>query len=153
MAKKKTVGAISSELLVKADNNHTVIDQTNEQLSEWEASLFETIEKTKKAWPNKDFFVVVITKQERLMPNVFRNYFFTRFSCPTPDYDQTLYKYNFRDDIVDFVWVIPSRDTCMHLKENALLVVPEERGLLEYVLLFADGSLAKLCNKLNGEAV
>lgn len=151
MTKKKTVGAISSELLAKAEDTHTVVEQTNEQLSEWEASLFECIEKSKKVWINKDFFIVVITKREPLMPNVFRNYFFGRLSCPTPDYDQTVYKYESKTDIVHFVWVIPCRDACIHLKENALQVVPEERGLLEYVLLFADGSLMKLCNKLNGD--
>lgn len=153
MAKKKTIGAISSELLVKADDTHTVVDQMREQLSEWDASLFETIESAKNVWPNKDFFIVVITKQERLMPNVFRNYFFTRLSCPTPDYDQTVYKYNSRGDIIDFVWVIPCRDACIHLRENALIVTPEERGLLDFVLRFADGTLMNLCNKLNGEPV
>ena len=79
------------------------------------------------------------------------NYFYARLSCPTPDYDQTLYKYSHKQESLTFLWVIPSRDTCQLLKDNALQVVPEERELLGFVLNFADGSLFKLAKKLNGE--
>jgi len=148
---KKTVGAISSELLLDADDQHSVVEQMEEQLSEWDVEVFNCVEAHKKVWPNKDFYIIVITKAERLMPNVFRNYFLARLSCPTPDYDQVVYKYDKASDIVNFVWVIPSRDACIYLKEHALEVAEEERDLLEYVLKFSDGTLWKVCKQLNGE--
>ena len=36
-------------------------------------------------------------------------------------------------------------------KQNALQVVDEEKELLRFVLQFDDGTLLKLCKKLNGE--
>jgi hypothetical protein len=86
------------------------------------------------------------------MQNVLRHYYYYRLSCPTPDYDQTVYKFTRATEIIEFIWVIPSRETCFTLKENASQVVPAEYGLLEFVLKFADGTLFKLAKSLNGEA-
>ena len=120
MNEKKTVGKISTELIekdVKVD--HSPIDQMRESLTDYDANIYECIERGKKDY-NKDFYIVVITKKERLMPNVLRNYFITRFSCPTPQFDQTVYKYNYKDQIIEFLWVIPAKDICEALLNNSL---------------------------------
>ena len=149
--KKKTIGKIATELAQKAyDDTHTAHDQMEESLSDWDKNIFECVERSKKDFPG-DFYLVVITKKERLLTNVIRNYFMTRISCPTPDYDQTLYRYNKADESLDFLWVIPSKDACLMLKDNAMLVMPEERQLLQFVLDFADGSLFEMAKRLNGE--
>ncbi len=147
---KPTVGQVSLDLSQKQPDTTSPIEQTQEQLSEYEQNVWECVERCKKDFP-ADFYVVVITKNEKLMPNVFRNYFYGRLSCPTPDYDQTVYKYKKKDDSLTFAWVIPSQDACHYLKDNALQVAPEERGLLQFVLAFADGTLFKLAKELNGE--
>jgi len=85
------------------------------------------------------------------MPNVIRNYFYGRRSCPTPNYDQVVYKYHFKDDNLEFLWVIPSREICKHMMAHAIEIDPSEWQLLTYVQKFADGSLFKLAKKLNGE--
>src|SRR3990167_4938546 len=90
-------------------------------------------------------------KKEPLMPNVIRNYFYGRLSCPTPDYDQTVYFYDQESDIIEFLWVIPSKDACLYLKENALLVDPAESQLLRFVLDFADGTLFAIAKTRNRE--
>ena len=150
--KKQTVGKLATDLAQKsADNTHTAHDQMEESLTDWDRNIFECIDRSKKEYSG-DFYLVVITKKERLLTNVIRNYFMTRVSCPTPDYDQTVYKYNKKDEILDFLWVIPSKDACIMLKENAMLVMPEERQLLQFVLDFADGSLYEMAKKLNGES-
>jgi hypothetical protein len=149
---KKTIGKIATELAQKShDNTHTAHDQMEESLSDWDKNIFECVERSKKDFSG-DFYLVVVTKKERLLTNVIRNYFMTRISCPTPDYDQTLYKYNSADESLAFLWVIPSKDACLMLKENAMLVMPEERQLLQFVLDFADGSLFEMAKKLNGES-
>ena len=149
--KKKTMGSVSSELAVKqVDDTHTAHDQMEESLTDWDRNIFECIERSKKEYSG-DFYLVVITKKERLLTNVIRNYFMTRVSCPTPDYDQTVYKYNKKYEILDFLWVIPSKDACLMLRENAMYVMPEERQLLQFVLDFADGSLFEVAKRLNGE--
>ena len=117
---------------------------------DYEKNIFECVTTHKKVFFT-DFYIVVLTKKERLMKNVIRNYFLARHSCPTPDYGQTVYRYNRKKDIINFMWVIPSKDSCYLLKDNALEVVPEERELLKYVLDFADGTLMKWAKKLNNE--
>lgn len=147
---RDTVGKVSSDLLQKEPDTRDPIELMRECLTDYEKNLIECIDRYKKVSPF-DFYVVVLAKKERLMPNVIRNYFYPRITCPTPDYDQTVYKYYHKDDCIEFIWVIPSRDTCILLKENALQVAPNERELLRYILDFSDGSLFALAKKLNGE--
>lgn len=153
MEKRDTIGRISAELLEKEILNpsqHTVVEQMQEQLCDYDKNIYECVEAAKKT-KTDDFYIVVLTKKERLMQNVIRNYFFSRNSCPTPDYDQAVYKYKKDIDAIDFLWVIPSKDTCELLRDNALQVHESERELLNFVLSFYDNSLLKLCKTLNGE--
>lgn len=149
--KRETIGKISTELQLKASGNtHSAEDQMRENLTEYDSNIYECVQRSRKEFMG-DFFVVVLTKKERLMPNVIRNYFYSRLSCPTPDYDQTVYRYLKGEDMIEFMWVIPSKDTCEYLKQNALMIDPSEHELLNFVLSFYDGSLLKLCKSLNNE--
>jgi len=148
---KETVGKLASQLLAKGPVSKDPIEIERTLHVEYEKNVLECVDRGKKDFP-EDFFVVVLTKKEPLMPNVLRHYFFNRLSCPTPDYDQTVYHFHRANDILEFIWVIPCRHTCFSLKENVAQVAPAEYGLLEFVLKFADGTLWKLCKQLNGEA-
>lgn len=148
--KRDTIGKLSSELLKQESPTSSPIELEREMHTEYDKNLMECVDGAKKQY-HQQFYVVVITKRERLMPNVFRNYFFARESCPTPDWDQAVYRYIKSADTIEFLWVIPSKQTCEYLKENALHVSPEEKGLLRFVLDFADGTLLRFCKKLNGE--
>lgn len=147
---RQKVGKYSADLLQKQPETKSPIEQMYENLTDYDKHIFTCIDDGKKRFDG-DFFLVVLTKKEPLMPNVLRNYFIARISCPTPDYDQTVYKYTKADEIVDFLWVIPSKDTCFLLKKHALEVPESERELLNFVLRFSDGDLYRLCKKLNGE--
>ena len=98
-----------------------------------------------------DFFIAALLKKEKLLDNVLRNYFVPTLSCPTPHYDQTVYRYNDAKGDIEFLWVVPDEETCMIFKDNKNIVVPDERGLLYNILSFYDGTLFKLAKKLNGE--
>lgn len=148
---RDTVGKLSSELLKQQKEEISPIEQARIQLEEYETNLLQVAQQGKDTLPSKDFFLVVLTKKEKLMPNVLRNYFFFRNSCPTPDYDQTVYQYLKNSDAIEFLWTIPSKDTCHLLIDNKLQVAPEEFELLNFVLQFEDGTLYKLAKKLNGE--
>lgn len=147
---RETVGKIAVDLMAKEPETKDPIEQMREQLSEYEKNFYECLAAHKSVFPG-DFYIVVLTKKEPLMQNVLRNYFMARQSCPTPDYDQAVYRYIRADERIDFLWIIPSRDTCKLFKKNALQIHPTERELLNFVLAFADGSLFKLCKELNGE--
>lgn len=147
---KETVGKKSLELAQKEPESRDPVEIQRSMLRDFLKHLEETINEGARIYPG-DFFVLIITKRERLMQNVFRNYFFHRSSCPTPDYDQTVYRYIKKDNAVEYLWTIPDRETALMLKENALSVVESEKQLLYFVLAFADGDLFKLAKKLNGE--
>lgn len=148
---KKTVGSLSSELIQKTPESTDPIELERAMQEDYMSNLLATTSEFAKNNPHRNFYVVVITKNEKLMPNVFRNYFYARFSCPTPDYDQSVYAYDCKKEDLYYLWTIPTREVCHHLKNNSLEVVPEERGLLQFVLEFADGTLFNVAKTLNGE--
>lgn len=147
---KRTVGAIAYDLLQKVPESRDPIEIEREMQRDYLKNLVECVTEYKKSWPD-DFYIVVLTKQERLMHNIFRNYFFGRKSCPTPNYDQSVFKFNAKRDDIEYIWSIPSQDACHHLKENALIVDNAEKELLKFVILFADGTLFKIAKMRNNE--
>jgi hypothetical protein len=136
--------------LAKDEHPVCVIDQQREMQKDYEKNFIECLERGKKAIDG-DFYLVVETKKERLLVNVLRNYFFYRHSCPTPTYDTAVYKYHRSSDTIEFLWTVPSRDTCELLRDNALEVAPEERDLLHFVLDFYQGTLLARAKKMNNE--
>jgi hypothetical protein len=150
---RDTVGKLSAELLQQdVHGDHSVGEQMHEQLGDYEKNILDCIDRGKTDFPG-DFYIVVITKREKLMPNVLRHYFFPRISCPTPDYDQVLYKYYHSDDRIELVWVVPDKYACADLKANAINLDPQLTDLLQFVLDFSDGTLDKKARALNGEII
>lgn len=150
---RETVGKISSDLIINTvDNTHSAHDQALEQLADYEDNIQKAIQSGKQQY-GSSFYVVVLTKKERLMQNVIRNYFLTRKTCPTPEWDQTVYFYNNDSGTIEFLWVIPAKDTCEYIKENALTIEKEEHALRDFVLAYYDGSLLRLSKSRNKEAV
>lgn len=150
---ERTVGKEAYDLLIKNEKvDHTVVEQMREQLSDYEKYFWECFDEGKKVHsPNKPFYIVVLTKKERLMENVLRNYFFHRSSCPTPDYDQSVYVIDPQTELLELLWVLPAKDVCEFMRNNALKIDPSERQLLMYVLGLYDDSLVKKAKQLNGE--
>jgi len=148
--KRKTLGELSTELAKKDFGQISVRDQSSAMLTDYEKNMFESVEEGKKKFIGS-FFIVVITKKERILQNVIRNYFVARVSCPTPDYDQIVYKYNNVEDKIEFIWVVPSKHTCLLYLKNAKIIDPKEYALLMSIVDFSDGTLYKKCKKLNKE--
>lgn len=147
---RKTVGAHSSELLAKPDGPTNPQEYQRASQKDYIETLLDTAVQARKKWEG-DFFITVVTKKERLMKNVLRNYFMARHSCPTPDYDQTVYKFRAEDEEIVFLWTIPAQDICYDLLRNALQIPPEERDLLYNIIRFKEGELMKLAQIENKE--
>jgi hypothetical protein len=145
-----TVGQVATDLAAKKPETNSPIEQMREQLSDYEINIYQAVERGIKTFPG-DFYVHVETKREPVLTNVLRNYFIIRSTCPTPFFDQVVYKYVRSSSILEFLWVIPSQDACVHLKDNALMVAPEERPLLQCILDYYSGELLRRCKILNGE--
>lgn len=165
MNKRETVGKVSQLLSQKQPDTQDPIELQQEMQKDYISNLFFAVQHATKRIdcsslhkecdikePRQgDFYILVITKKERLLENVIRNYFFTRDACPTPDYDQAVYKYHADTQDIEFIWIIPSKDTCLLFVENALQIIPEEKPLLQFILDFKDGTLMKKAKILNGE--
>jgi len=147
---RPTVGQISSDLLVKEPEERSVQELTSAMMKDYVKNLFECIDREKSNYQG-DFYVVVIAKKERLMQNVIRNYFVARASCPTPDYDQAVYKYHAKDEALEYLWVIPDKQMCILMLANAATVDPSDYELLKMVQDFADETLFRKALLLNGE--
>jgi len=128
-----------------------VTELTEEMYLDWEKNLIECIDNGKAAYPGKDFFVTVLSKAERLMPEVQRLYWVPRLSCPTPTYDQIVYRYHHATEELEFLWVLPDREICQAYHNDPLAVPEEERDLRQFVLDFYDGTLDKQAKILNNE--
>lgn len=148
---KKTVGAASIEGMLKHPEAQSPMELAEAMLKDYEDHLVQCVESGLKQFPQSNFYVVVIGKRERLMQNVLRNFFVARQSCPTPQFEQTVYRYDYKEEALEELWVIPDMETCNTYIMNALMVDPSERQLLEYVLRLKDGELDLLCQQLNGE--
>jgi len=148
--KKTTVGKESYDRLLKTPDTLDPIELQRAMHEDYEKNINECVDRSLKDFDG-DFYIIVETEKERLMENVLRNYFFGRQSCPTPSYDQTVYKYDRSAGVVSFLWVVPSKDTCEMMRDNALNIAPEERVLRDFVIDFYEGRLMKLAKKLNGE--
>ena len=147
---RETVGKVATDLLKKKHDPVSVIEQSAAQHKDYVTTIKECIQNGKQATVG-DFFVVVDTKKEPILENVIKNTIFWRHSCPTPNYDQTVYMYIRKDDDLKFLWTVPCRDACFLLRENRTRVVKEEYGLLDFVLKFDNGTLYALAKKLNNE--
>lgn len=145
-----TIGKIATDLAAQDTHAQSPVELERAMHKDYEENVQQCIERGKKEHPG-DFYIVVITKKERLLQNVLRHYYLHRATCPTPEYDQTVYKYFREHDAHQFLWVVPDKITCEMMRDNALQVPDPERDLLRFVLDFYDDTLMKLSKKLNGE--
>lgn len=127
------------------------VETMQAMLENLENIIWQTVDAGKKRILNRDFYIVISTKREPLHPNIYRNLVWYRVSCPTPTYDNTVLKYHYQDDFLEELWVIPDKETVSLYKNNALMVDPTEKQLLQYVYDFEDGTLLKRCKFYNHE--
>ena len=148
---RETVGKINLDLLPKAvDDTHCAVDQTEEQLKKFEDNFLSCLADGKQKF-GQDFYIVVVTKREKLLTRVMRHTFIARKSCPTPHFDEAVYKYTYKDERIQFLWVLPDIETSNYLINNYLMLDPVERQLADFVLKYTDNELLHTAMKLNNE--
>jgi hypothetical protein len=152
--KEKTVGQYSYELQQKTDEKINPIDlqreihKGNDSEDSFENQVRIAVKRGEEQLDG-DFYIVVLFKKERIMHNVVRQYFFPRKSCPTPEYDQVVYKYFRKEERLEMLWVVPDKQTTHSLPLISKDLTHEQRDLIAYASAFTSGELDKLCAKLN----
>lgn len=149
---KKTIG---QQILENATHKDTgmipVMDLAEAMCEDYMPKLFEAIDAQCQLTPD-DFYIEVLQKHERILPNAFRPHMMiTHSTCPAPCPDQTIFKYNQKAGRIELVWVLPPEDAIIHLLENYKYVHADEQQLLNFCAMYARGDLHKLMKKFNGE--
>ena len=150
--KKETVGKIALDLQKKTGENRDPIAQREAMLSDYEDHFNQAFERGLSQFQG-DFYIVVLTKRERLLRNIIRHFWVVRESCPTPSYDQTVYHCVRSDQRIDLLWTVPNIETCDRMKTYPALEQEDRKELLKCVLDFEDGTLLQLAQQLNGEII
>ncbi len=151
---KKTVGKYAYELQQRPDEKINPIDlqrqihKGNSNEDSFENQVRLAVERGEKVF-DKDFYVVVLFKKERLIQNVVRQYFFSRISCPTPEYDQVVYHYFPMEEKLEFLWVVPDKQSTLTLPFMGAELPLEQQQLVQFARDFNSGELDKKCEKLN----
>jgi len=150
----KKVGAYALELMAKKDEKINPIElqrqihKGNKGQDSFENQVLTAIGRGRDQLSG-DFYVVVLFKKERLLQNIVRQYFFPRKSCPTPEYDQVVYKYHRDSEKIEMLWVIPDKQSTQYLPTIRFCLPPEQTELLNFIDEFNSGKLDQLCEKLN----
>lgn len=147
---REKLGKIVYDNLHKPEENVSAVELERGMQEKYMDELLNCIDQNYKNY-EKEFYIVVITKAEKILKKVMRNYFFARNSCPTPDFDQSVFRYNKESEKLEFLWTVPSLDACEYMIKHATEVPTEERELLGFVAQFASGKLLERSKRINGE--
>lgn len=155
--KKETVGKLALDLQKKDEKVNPIelqrsIHKGSKKQKSYEEEVWTTV-KRGRSDPSMPtiFYVVVLFKKERLLHNVLRQYFFYRSSCPTPQYDQTVYKYDSSSDSIEYLWTIPDNVACLNLPLMKQDLDPEQLMLVQMIEDFRSGKLDQKAMNLNNE--
>jgi hypothetical protein len=140
----------------KAPTETATMHDVDDARSGWEKEILkninETVEKTliDPHFNNKDFYILVLFKVERLGQSP-RSWTFARQSCPTPTYNQNVWKYNRVSGTLDFLWSIPNEMMYYYVLRNAFNLPKENHEMVKFVTLMESGELLQWVLKENGE--
>ena len=155
---KSSVGKIALDLQKKSDLQTDSIELQREihkgsnSDKSYEEEVWTTVERGRDDTSiHGDFYIIVISKKERLLQNIVRQYFFYRQSCPTPEFDQTVYKFIREDDHVDFLWTVPNNVACLNLPLRKKDLPADQMMLVSMIDAFHCGDLDRLAAKHNKE--
>jgi len=137
-----------------ATEMQTEIHKGSNSKKSYEEEIWETVDRALKDDAIKgDFYVVVLFKKERHLQNIVRQYFFYRNSCPTPEYDQTVYHVRRMDRKIKYLWTVPDVATCKWLPLRVNELPDEQLHLVKMIQDFNSGELEKVARKMNDEFI
>jgi len=148
-----TIGAIYSKNILVDTGTDNAMELAGAMSKSFESDLYTTVDVGLKLFPGSDFYVVILAPEEKALNHILRDRFFPRKSPPTPQFNQTVYHYKKKDDSVEFLWMVPDKESVYYFVKNRKFIKPEDYFLLQQCLDFVDGTLYKKALKLNGEAI
>ena len=94
----------------------------------------ETSKRTE--FKNKDFYVVLQINHDRALKEPKFIIKLPRFSCPTPCYKDTVYKYHHVSGDLEYLWHLPDETKCKYIMKHYMKywLNKETRTLAEFVM-------------------
>jgi hypothetical protein len=102
---------------------------------------------------NHDFYIVLVPTNERTPEGLPKDLPLVRRSCPTPGYNQNVWKYHHKTGNVEFLWSIPRKLIYWQLYVNRFkyLTDPVMKSRTAFVVSMESGKLLEWVKKENGE--
>lgn len=141
--------------LIDKENKKKDIQVDRGQLSDWykkqhENKIKNAIEQGKKEL-EQDFFIVTHIRNEKGYSNVLpRDIVRADKACPWPTADQHVYRYHKKEDRLELLWMVPSRDMCIEIQVNPIFSGYDQQTK-KWVFDFLDGTLDEISSKQNDE--
>ncbi|CAM5999021.1 unnamed protein product [Sphagnum balticum] len=133
MSEKQTAGKIITDLQAKEQDKATIPEFIEAIGSDFMPKLMAMVEKDKKK-ADRDFFVEVCISMHPLLAGVPQFFMISRHTCPTPFPDRAAFHYKKKDDVLEFLWMVPSMDQCEYYVQNMLKLRPHEHEAAQNVL-------------------
>lgn len=153
---RKTFGETAAENQLNNDINiKTIEDDIRHAREKWEKDLIKnrdaTIARTLQdpKFHNKNFYISIHFLKHRLV-NEPGSLIVARHSCPTPVYNQAVYKYNRASNSLEFLWSIPDKIEYYWLLANLQNLPAEKQDAAKFCHLMESGELEKWVIKENG---
>jgi len=96
------------------------------------------------------FYIVSTFKKDPATSKIHTK-FWSRNSCPTPQFDQSVYQCNKDWDGPLYMWTLPTEDYAIAMRDHKELCPPEQYQLLRFVLDYFNGTLLNVAKKLSNE--
>lgn len=137
-----------SEKVVSEKDPLLVGDVSCEHVKELSDLLNRQVEYTTKKWPDQSFFIEVNLKKDfisDIIANIaplIRKIPKARRTCPEPFYDQIVFYYDHKKEVLELLWSIPDIDTCFtYLMRTPKNLNKAEQDLYYYIKDFDSGLL------------
>lgn len=138
---RKTAGELAVQALKDHNPDQTVEDTSRAMHKGYLDEIRKVTERSPaKTWTDP-YYIVVITKKEKILYNVIRRYFFARKSMPTPTWDQTVFRYEPKKGDLFYLWTIPDPETAAWLASFPQDAPEGYEKLIEFVRDFASDRL------------
>lgn len=147
---RPTLGKIITDIRSMQPEKRSVVEIAEEQTQNYIPELVAITEQGKKE-TNTNFYILINLRISPLTPEMYEFKREIKLTCPTPNYDQTLFFYNREADRIEYVWSIPDRYTCHYMLYYKDQIPVNEHELLNYVIKFANGDLFEMMKIRNGE--
>lgn len=150
---RKTFGEQVNDNIINKSNYHALtLEEIQYHFREdYFRNLMIAKDDGKKIWPQRNFYILALTRIIKLAKDMPRIQWYKTQDCPHPSFSQTVFKYNYLDDSVDELWTLPSEEMANTMRYQVLDINPLERERYQDVRDYFDGTLLKLCKNLNGE--